>query len=80
MDQNPFTTIPRWYNNGVSLDIEDKLTYLGSTLGENGGKEHCENRCRAAHRSFYGLQGAGIKSPGVNPRTALHNYVQCGSI
>ena len=39
MGQNPFTTIPRWYINGVSLDIEDKLTYLGSILGENGGKE-----------------------------------------
>ena len=59
MDENPFMTIPRWYINGVSLDIEDKLTYLGSTQGENGGKEHCENRCRAAHRSFYGPQGTG---------------------
>ena len=38
MGQNPFTTIPRWYINGVSLDIEDKLTYLGSILGVNGGK------------------------------------------
>ena len=46
---SPFTTIPRWYINGVSLDIEDKLTYLGSILGENGDKEHCENRCRTAH-------------------------------
>ena len=74
MGQNPFTTIPMWFINGVSLDIEDKLTYLGSILGENGGKEHCENHCRAAHRSFYGLQGAGIKSPGVNPQTALHLF------
>ena len=45
------------YINGVSLDIEDKLTYLGSILGVNGGKKHCENHCRAAHPSFYGLQG-----------------------
>ena len=74
MDQNPFTTIPRWYINGVSLDIEDKLTYLGSILGINGGKKHCENRCRAAHCSFYGLQGTGIKSPGVNAQTALHLF------
>ena len=61
MGQNPFKTIPRWYItciNGVSLDIEDKLTYLGSILGENVGKEHCEN-CWAP--------GAGINSPGVNP-------------
>ena len=29
MGQNLFTTIPRWYINGVSLDIKDKLTYLG---------------------------------------------------
>ena len=35
---SPFTTIPRWYINGVSLDIEDKLTYFGSILGENGDK------------------------------------------
>ena len=34
----PFMTIPRWYINGVSLDIEDKLTYLGSIWGVNGGK------------------------------------------
>ena len=38
MGQNPVTTVPRWYINGVSLDIEDKFTYLGSILGENGGK------------------------------------------
>ena len=59
MGQNPFMTIPRWYItciNGVSLDIEDKLTYLGSILGENGGKEHCENCCRTASLLF-GLQG-----------------------
>ena len=54
---SPFTTIPRWYINGVSLDIEDKLTYLGSILGENGDKEHCENRCRTAHRYFLGSSG-----------------------
>ena len=57
MGQNPFTTIPRWYFNGVSLDIEDKLTYLGSILGENGGKEHCENHCRTAHHYFLGSRG-----------------------
>ena len=52
MGQNPFMTIPRWYINGVLLDIEDKLTYLGSILGENGGKKYGEIRCRAAHHSF----------------------------
>ena len=35
--QNPFTTIPRWYNNEVSLDIEDKLTYLGKGKGKGEG-------------------------------------------
>ena len=68
---SPFKTIPRWYINGASLDIEDKLTYLGSILGENGGKEHCENRCTLL---LFGLQGAGIKSPGVNTQTALHLF------
>ena len=38
MGQNPFTAITRSYINGVSPDIEDKLIYLGSILGENGGK------------------------------------------
>ena len=66
MGQNPFTTIPRWYINGVSLDIEDKLTYLGSILGENGGKEQ--------HIVTFWAPGAGIKSPGVNPQTALYVF------
>ena len=75
MDQNPFTTITRWYINGVSLDIEDKLTYLGSTLEENGGKEHCENHCRAAHRSFYGPQGTGIKCKSWNTTELKQPYI-----
>ena len=60
-DHNPFTTILTcsWYIIGVVLNIEHKVTYLSSILGVNGGKEHCENRCKAAHRSFYGLQGGG---------------------
>ena len=43
-------------------------------LGVNGGKKHCENGCRAAHRSFSGLQETGFKSPGVNAHTALHLF------
>ena len=70
---SPFTTIPRWYINGVSLDIEDKLTDLGSILGENGGKEHCENLVEQHIITFW-APGAGIKSPGVNPQTALHLF------
>ena len=54
---SPFTTISRWYINGVSLDIEDKLPYLGSILGENGGKQHWENHCRTAYRYFLGSRG-----------------------
>ena len=54
---SPFRTIPRWYINGVLLDIEDKLTYLGSILGENGGKEHCEKSCRTEHCYFLGCRG-----------------------
>ena len=36
---------------------QDTLTYLGSILGENGGKEHCENRCRTEHCYFLGCRG-----------------------
>ena len=34
--------------------------------------KNTENHSRAEYRSFYGLHWAGIKSPGVNPQTALH--------
>ena len=65
MGQNPFTTIPGWCINGVSLDIEDKLTYLGSILGEHGGKEqHIV--------TFWAPGGQELMSPGVNLQTALH--------
>ena len=67
MGQNPFTTIPRWYINGVSLDIEDKLNYLGSILGENGGKEQ--------HIVTFWVPGfRNFMYPGVNPQTALHLF------
>ena len=59
---SPFTTIPRWYINGVSLDIEDKLTYLGSILGENGDKEHCENHCVINKKNFLLLFGIRNKN------------------
>ena len=64
MGQNPFTTIPRWGTLMESYLILNISSPIGSILGENRDKEHCENRCRAARRSFYGLHGAGIKSPG----------------
>ena len=73
MGQNPFTTIPRWYINGVSLDIEDKLTYLGSILGETEAKNTVKTVVEQHIVTFW-APGAGIKSPGVNPQTALHLF------
>ena len=71
MGQNPFTTIPRWYINGVSLDIEDKLTYLGSILGET---KNTVKTIVEQHIVTFWAPGTGIKSPGVNTQTALHLF------
>ena len=71
---NPFTTTPQWNMDGVALKLEDTITYLGTTIGDKTGKVHTDNRSRAASRSFYGLQGAGIKFPGVEPMLSLEMY------
>ena len=71
---NPFTTTPQWNMDGVALKLEDTITYLGTTIGDKNGKVHTGNRSRAASPSFYGLQGAGIKFPGVGPILSLEMY------
>ena len=70
MGQNPFTTIPRWYINGVSLDIEDILVqFWEKTEAKNTVKTVVEQ-----HIVTFWAPGAGIKSSGVNPQTALHLF------
>ena len=68
--QNPFTTTPIWTINNTVLKIEENLSYLGSVIGDSNGYSHCVARTRASTNAFYGLQGAGISYPGVNPKVA----------
>ena len=62
MGANPFVTPPIWTMEGETLNIETQISYLGTVLGKK-----CE-------RAFYGLQGAGIKFPGVAPHIIIDIY------
>ena len=48
----------------------------GAVIGESGkyGSAHCESRIRAATKSHYALQGAGVSYPGVEPTTSLNVF------
>ena len=41
---------------------------------DKNGKVHAGNHSRVARCSFYGLQGAEIKFPGVDPISSLEMY------
>ena len=76
MGCNPFTTQPQWSIDNIGLKVDDSITFLGTVIRnvEKKGKAHCENRIRAATKSFYGLQSAGIKYPGVDPEGSIKIY------
>ena len=74
MGANPFVTPPIWTMEGETLNIETQISYLGTVLGKKCGTSHCESRIRGATRAFYGLQGAGIKFPGVAPHIIIDIY------
>ena len=70
MGSNPFTTQPQWSIDNIGLKVDDTLgTVIGNV--QKKGEAHCENRIRVATKSFYGLQSAGIKYPGVDPEVSI---------
>ena len=71
-----FAKSPQWFIDNVELDVKPTITYLGTVLGDMNGNAHCEARSRAAHKSFYALQGAGIIFPGVpvSPEASIKMY------
>ena len=62
---NPFDSLPVWTIDGVNLQIESSITYLGAELSPHGGNKHTESRIRSTQRAFYSLQGAGLNKDGV---------------
>ena len=68
---NPFDSLPVWTIDGVNLQIESSITYLGAELSPHGGNKHTESRIRSTQRAFYSLQGAGLNKDGVSPHTAM---------
>ena len=51
---------PEWVLNGVMLNENDKVTYLGVTLSNNKRNEHIDSRINACRRAYYAMQGAGF--------------------
>ena len=72
--KHPFTSTPQWFINDTRLKVVDKLTYLGTTIGDMKGHEQANMRIRAGNKAYYSLQGAGLNAYGVTPQTALHIY------
>ena len=79
MGGNMLAKSPQWFIDNVELDVKPTITYLGTVLGDMSGNGHCEARSRAAHKSFYALQGAGIKFPEVSPEVSIKLY-ECPDI
>ena len=74
MGSNPFTTVPKWSIDNVSIKLQDNLNYLGAKLSKQGGAAHCDERAHKAINAFYALQGAGVKYPGIRAPIALELY------
>jgi len=74
---NVYTSAPTWYINGIPLTNKDHIKYLGATISSKGGTVHIQERIRAAQRSYYSLQGAGLHKNGLDPTTSafLHRSV-----
>ena len=66
--------MPEWTIEGQTLNHTDHLVYLGATLKNDGGAAHINRRLQAAHKAFYGLQGAGLCFRGVTPQVATHLF------
>ena len=68
---NPFSSVPQSSLDGINVSPKESITFLGSVLGDGKGSGHCDFRVRNTTRSFYALQGAGIKYHGVSPVISL---------
>ena len=82
MGNSPFTTIPSWHMDKVSLRNVKTIKYLGS---EFKWTSHLNNRSVASNRTFYGIRTAGIKYPDPNInvvsdiyKTAVESVLQFG--
>ena len=72
--KNTFVTSPSRNMEGVPLEIKEEVKYLGTILGQPGGKAHVESRVSAANKAYYSLQGSGLCKDGVSPYTGGHVY------
>ena len=68
MGQNPF--ISQQYLGGILMECHLILKISSPILVQFWEKMEAKNSTLL----HFGLQGAGIKSPGVNPQTALHLF------
>ena len=68
--KNPLTDLPVWTIEETPLRIVDELSYLGTSIDNHSGTSHVEVLSRAAQRSYFSLQGAGLSYNGLSPETA----------
>ena len=68
--KNPLTDLPVWTIEETPLRIVDELSYLDTSIDNHSGTSHVEVRSRAAQRSYFSLQGAGLPYNGLSPETA----------
>ena len=71
---NPFTTLPKWNINGVTLPVEDNIKYLGAILDQSDGLTHAQQRTSKGNQAFYSLQGAGLYPYCIRSNSAFHIY------
>ena len=50
--KKPFVTSPSWNMEGIPLEIMEEVKYLGTILGQSGGKAHVESRVSAANKAY----------------------------
>ena len=71
---NPFTTLPKWNIDGVTLPVEENTKYLGAILDQSDGLTHARLRTSKGNQAFYSLQGAGLYRHCIHPNSAFHIY------
>ena len=50
LGNNPFTSLPNWNINNVTLAISNEIKYLGTDIGSLTGTTHCDNWVSASNK------------------------------
>ncbi len=62
---------PKWFLNGTELKCDNKMKYFGAILSKIY-HTHQQERLKASHKAFYGLQVSSKCANGVRPEVVSH--------